>query len=97
MRFIEAYADHRVDGGLRWGVEPICTVLSEHGWPIAPSTYYGARARAERPCSRVLRDAQLKEHVARVWKANFEVYGARKVWLALNREGMRWRGARWRG
>lgn len=88
MRFIEDHADRRVEGGLRWGVEPICAVLSEHGWPIAPSTYYEARARAAKPCARVLRDASLKDHIVRVWKANFEVYGARKVWLALNREGI---------
>ena len=42
MRFIAEHAN-RTDGGLRWGVEPICTVLSEHGCPIAPSTYYDTR------------------------------------------------------
>ena len=45
MRFIDTYKDHRVDDGLRWGVEPICAVLCEHGCPIAPSTYYEARGR----------------------------------------------------
>jgi putative transposase len=88
VRFIEDHADRRVAGGLRWGVEPICAVLSEHGWPIAPSTYYEARARAEKPPRRVLRDGEMQEHIVRVWKKNFEVYGARKVWLALNREGI---------
>ena len=34
------HAGHRDAGGLRWGVEPICRVLTEHGLPIAPSTYY---------------------------------------------------------
>src|SRR5665811_1844715 len=38
--FIREHANHREPGGLRWGVEPICTVLTEHGLPIAPSTYY---------------------------------------------------------
>ena len=38
--FIRGHRDHREDGGLRWGVEPICAVLSQHGLPIAPSTYY---------------------------------------------------------
>ena len=38
--FIREHADHRDDGGLRWGVEPICRVLSEHGLQVAPSTYY---------------------------------------------------------
>lgn len=34
--FIREHADHREDGGLRWGVEPICAVLSEHGLQVAP-------------------------------------------------------------
>ena len=38
--FIRIHAGHRQDGGLRWGVEPICAVLSGHGLRIAPSTYY---------------------------------------------------------
>lgn len=88
MRFIDTHKDHRVSDGLRWGVEPICAVLTEHGCAIAPSTYYDARARAGRPTVRAVRDAELKEHITRVWKANYEVYGARKVWLALNRENV---------
>jgi putative transposase len=88
VKFIDEHADHRVDDGLRWGVEPICAVLSEHGCPIAPSTYYDARKRAGESTRRELRDAELKDHITRVWKKNFEVYGARKVWLALNREGI---------
>jgi putative transposase len=62
-------------------------VLSEHGCPIAPSTYYDARTNAEPPSRRELRDAQLKDEIARVHAENYGVYGARKVWLALNREG----------
>ena len=38
--FIREHADHREPGGLRWGVEPICAVLTEHGLTVAPSTYY---------------------------------------------------------
>jgi len=38
--FVRAHAGHRESGGLRWGVEPICRVLTEHGLPIAPSRYY---------------------------------------------------------
>lgn len=38
--FIREHADHAEPGGLRWGVEPICRVLTEHGVEIAPSTYY---------------------------------------------------------
>jgi putative transposase len=70
--------------GLRWGVEPICWMLSEHGTPIAPSTFYDARGHTS---VRAERDEQLKTAIARVHQANYGVYGARKVWLALNREG----------
>jgi putative transposase len=88
VRFVAEHAD-RTDGGLRWGVEPICTVLSEHGCPIAPSTYYDARAAtARRPSPWALRDEELKVEIARVHEQNYGVYGARKVWLALNREGI---------
>ena len=91
MEFIREHADRRqevADGGLRWGVEPICAVLSEHfgehGVRIAPSTYYEYLRRE--PTSREQRDAVLKVEIARVHRENFGVYGARKVWLALNRE-----------
>ena len=85
MRFVAGHAERR-DGGLRWGVEPICAVLSEHGCPIAPSTYYDALARE--PSARERRDEQLRADIVRVHQENFRVYGARKVWLALNREGI---------
>jgi putative transposase len=84
VRFIAEHAD-RSDGRLRWGVESICAVLTEHGSPIAPSTYYDARRRP--PSRRALRDEDLKAAIARVHEANYGVYGPRKVWLALNREG----------
>ena len=74
------------DRKAEFGVEPICAVLAEHGSPIAPSTYYDAVAR--RPSRRALRDEELKVAIARVHAANYGVYGARKVWLALNREGI---------
>ena len=73
-----AYVDaHRE----RFGVEPICEVLE-----IAPSTYYSAKSRP--PCRRRLRDQQLKADIRRVFEANYSVYGARKVWRQLNREGV---------
>ena len=87
MRFIAEHAD-RTDGGLRWGVEPICTVLSEHGCPIAPSTYYDARTNVRRPSPRALRDEELTVEIVRVHAENYGVYGARKVWLQLNRDGV---------
>ncbi len=89
MDFVREHADRRESsdhGGLRWGVEPICTVLTEHGLPIAPSTYYEHVAKA--PTGRVYRDAMLINEVRRVHAGNYGVYGARKVWLALNREGV---------
>ena len=79
------HADRRTADGLRWGVEPICRVLTEHGTPIAPSTFYDARGRTS---AREQRDEQLKADIARVHAANYGVYGARKVWLALNRDGI---------
>src|SRR6202011_3960185 len=72
--------------GLRWGVEPICTQLSELGVPIAPSTYYEHHNRE--PSRREVRDEELKAHISRIHASNYGVYGARKVWLALNREGI---------
>ena len=56
------------------------------GVPIAPSTHYEQVRRA--PSRRALRDDELKEHIKRVHAANYDVYGARKLWLALNREGI---------
>jgi putative transposase len=84
--FIREHADHREDGGLRWGVEPICRVLSEHGLQVAPSTYYDHVGKA--PTAREQRDEVLLGEVRRVHAANYSVYGARKVWLQLNREGI---------
>jgi len=69
-----------------YGVEPICAVL-----PIAPSTYYARKAVEADPCrasARAQRDQWLRGEIRRVWAANFEVYGARKVWRQLNREGI---------
>jgi putative transposase len=61
-------------------------VLSEQGTLIASSTYYDVRDRA--PSRQALRDEQLKADISRVHQDNYGVYGARKVWLALNREGI---------
>lgn len=66
-----------------FGVEPICRLLG-----VAPSTYYAAKARERDPCARVLRDAQLEAEIIRVYESHYGVYGARKVWLQLNREGI---------
>ena len=69
-----------------YGVEPICAVL-----PIAPSTYYAHKAMQADPTLRSVRaqrDELLKPEIRRVWMQNFQVYGAKKVWKQLNREGI---------
>jgi len=63
-----------------FGVEPICQTLE-----IAPSTYYAAKTRP--PSARSVRDAALKLDIGRLHGANYAVYGARKLWHALRREG----------
>jgi putative transposase len=73
-KYIDAHRD-------RFGVEPICQTLA-----VAPSTYYAARSRP--PSARAVRDAELKPEIARVHAGNFAVYGARKVWRQLGREGV---------
>ena len=73
-----------------YGVEPICAVL-----PIAPSTYFWQQRQQRAPARRsprAQRDAILTEAIRRVWEANHRVYGPRKVWRQLQREG--WRVAR---
>ncbi|OBB39035.1 transposase [Mycolicibacterium fortuitum] len=71
---------------MRWGVQSICAELVGLGVQIAPSTYYEHLERE--PTRREVRDEELKAHINRVHGANYGVYGARKVWLALNREGV---------
>ena len=67
------------------GVEPICRVL-----PIAPSTYHAHAAGRRDPAklsARARRDVCLREKIQRVFDENFGVYGARKVWRQLIRQG----------
>jgi putative transposase len=78
IAFIE---DHRE----AYGVEPICRVL-----PIAPSTYYDHLVKRHDPAklsARAKRDTTLKVEVRRVFEENFSVYGVRKIWRQLQREG----------
>jgi putative transposase len=67
------------------GVEPICRVLTQHGCQIAPSGYWAARARP--PSRRQVRDEALLADIRRIHAANYGVYGARKIWHELQREG----------
>ena len=76
--FIDAHRDAH-------GVEPICDVL-----PIAPSTYYdhlATRADPSRRSDRACRDEALRPEIRRVFEENRSVYGVRKVWHQLRREG----------
>ncbi|SHI59228.1 Transposase InsO and inactivated derivatives [Shimia gijangensis] len=68
-----------------YGVESICRVL-----PIAPSTYYhrlACYADPSKASGRAQRDAELRPEVQRVWDDNYQVYGVRKAWHQLKREG----------
>ncbi len=80
---MKAFIDDHRD---TYGVEPICKVL-----PIAPSTYRlhaARRAVPSRRSARAQRDETLTREIRRVWEENFQVYGARKVWRQLQREGI---------
>lgn len=79
VSFIDQHRDE-------YGVEPICEQL-----PIAPATYYEYKAREaepERAPERVRRDVETSQEIRRVWDENFQVYGARKIWRQLCREGV---------
>jgi len=70
-----------------YGVEPICAVL-----PIAPSTYFLRKVQQHAPAQRSARqrrDDELRAAIQRVWDDNDHVYGPRKVWKQLRREGHR--------
>jgi len=68
-----------------YGVESICRVL-----PIAPSTFYhrlACRADPSKASARQQRDTELQPEIKRVWDENYQVYGVRKAWHQLKREG----------
>jgi putative transposase len=73
-----AFIDEHRD---EFGVEPICTTLQ-----FAPSTYYAAKAR--KPSARAQSDETLRRAIRRIWEDNYRVYGARKIWRQLHREGI---------
>jgi putative transposase len=69
------------------GVESIC-----HALRVAPSTYYTSKAQlddSQKRSKRQQRDTTLRDEIQRVWDQNFQVYGVRKVWHQLKREGFR--------
>ena len=73
MAFIDTNKD-------KWGVQPICAVLH-----FASSTYYDYKRRE--PSERARRDEELKVLIIETYEANYSVYGAKKLWVALNRSG----------
>jgi putative transposase len=95
IRFIAEHKDHQVaapDGGagLRWGVEPMCAVLCEHGVPISASTYYEWIAKT--PTRREVRDAELVEIIAAAREDKktgkfVQTLGSRKLWIWLRGQG----------
>ena len=70
----------------RFGVDPICTVLREHGIKIAPSTYYAAKKRGTISTA-ALEEAYAANTVHRLYVANRRLYGMRKMWHAMKRAG----------
>jgi len=79
VRFVD---EHRDRFG---GVEPICRALTGHGWRIAPSTSYAAKARPR--SAREIREEHLSRQIRRVRLENYGVYAVHKLWCRLNREG----------
>lgn len=77
MEVIVSFIDENRD---ELGVEPICRELQ-----MAPSTYYSAKSRP--PSVRAVRDAVMMPILLTLWKANYSVYGAHKLWKAAQRAG----------
>ena len=70
-----------------YGVQPVLQALEDTLAQIAPSTYYAAQTRPASARSR--RDAALIEMIAQIHADNYGVYGARKIWHELHRQGVR--------
>jgi putative transposase len=80
---VQFIADHKD----RFGVVPICRVLSAHGCQIAPRTFYAFRVRP--PSARAMRDEELLVAIRKAHQASRGgLYGVRKVWHQLLDEGI---------
>ncbi len=89
MEFIGAHQGNRVGAdGLVWGVDSMCRVLTAHGLPIAPSTYYEHRNR--RPSARMLADAEVIDAIWQLHRTHplTRVLGSRKTWILLRTNGV---------
>lgn len=75
-QFVDRFKD-------QFGVQPICKTMQ-----FAPSTYYEIKRRQRQPSARTLRDLELFPEVFRVHEDNLSVYGARKTWIQMGREGI---------
>jgi transposase InsO family protein len=62
-------------------------VLTGHDCKIAPSTYYACKKRLGTPSPRTVRDTELMSLIKETYQSNYRVYGARKIWRELNRQG----------
>ncbi len=86
VRYAPEVRERAVRMVLEHAGDHVCHVL-----PIAPSTYYEHVARRRDPArlpARARRDEVLRSEIRRVWEGNFRVYGVRKVWRQLRREGI---------
>ena len=79
MEVIVGFIDEQRD---EFGVEPVCRSLQ-----VAPSTYYAAKRREREPSARAVRDAAMKQVLLALWVLNRKVYGAHKLWRAVQRAG----------
>lgn len=79
VEFVDSQKEHH-------GVQPVLQALEGTPAQIAPSTYYAVKTRPA--CARSMRDRELTALIERTHQENYGVYGARKVWHELHRQGM---------
>jgi len=79
VAFVDTHKDEH-------GVQPVLQALQGTPAQIAPSTYYAAKCRPV--CARAVRDAELTERIRKIHADNYGVYGARKIWHELHRQGV---------
>lgn len=88
IAFIDSHRERSSADGLRYGVQPICDVLTEHGVKIAPATYYAGKKRP--PSKRAVRDEAVRDEIQRIFHdrdLGRGVSGVRKIWRLIKRQG----------